>query len=544
MTSCWTASHVRALCHTACLSVLLVALAHPACAQRFLPDDPLWSDPDRMSIAAPTPRSTDASVSPMELLTFTFGKPGEHRGPAVNVNTLGEVPNSSWYTNRHYWHRMSPDALARGPNRGTPPDTSAAWRVTGLTAQHGLQRATIVDAQERQYRLLFDASDAPELATGAAMIASRLLHALGYYVPEHYLRRIRPGQLRAHPDSGVARSDVWRLFNSAAPGPDGTYRVLATRMPDAERPIGPFRFYGTRPDDPNDIFPHESRRELRGLRIVAAWMNHSKISEAHTLAALVRDGERQYVRHYLTDLSVTLGSAGDAPKAPWSGHEHTLELGSVFKRVGTLGMAGGRWMNATTPDLRGVGHFEAEFFDPSAWKPELPNPAFERCDAMDAFWAARQIAAFTRADLRAIVNTARYSDSDAAAYLTETLAARRDTIAQTYLGVAGGLDRFAVDGRELVFRDLRARHGLAPDSVERTVVWHVFDNERARTTRQLTRLRTAEERIPLPPSRAPFLQVSIRTPGRGQTVAYLRRTTSETGAPGYAVVGLDRTAAP
>lgn len=529
------------------LAWMLVGGLGPAdvAAQRFLPDDPVWEDPDRLDMPVPEPRTASERVSPIDVLSHTFGSPGVHSGPATNVNTLGEVPNSSWYTNRHYWHDRSPQALARALNDGLPPDTTAPWRVTSVTTRRGLQHAVVLDRHQRRYRLTFDSATHPELATGAAMIASRLFHALGYHVPEHHLLRITPGQLRAEPDSGVVRADVWNLFNTSHPYPDGTYRVLATRIPDAYRRVGPWRFHGTRHDDGNDVFPHELRRELRGLRVVCAWMNHSKINESNTLGVAVRDGSRHYVRHYLRRFEATLGSAGATPKAPWSGHEHVLDLGSVFTRIGTLGIAGGGWRNAEAPDLRGVGHIEASFFRPPRWRAELPNPAFERADSADAFWAARQVAAFSRADLEAVVATAQFTQPKATTYLVETLLARRDSIAHAYLGFAGGLDRFRVTGARLQFDDLRVRHTLAPDSVQRVVVWRAFDNQRNQATDRLARVRTAAETLSIPPSRAAFLQAVIRTPGSGETTVYLRRDgTQESGAPRYEVVGLDRSAGP
>src|SRR5207253_9833698 len=49
-----------------------------------------------------------------------------HSKQASNVNALDEVPDSSWYTNRHHLHPMTIEALVRGPNRGDPPDFTEA----------------------------------------------------------------------------------------------------------------------------------------------------------------------------------------------------------------------------------------------------------------------------------------------------------------------------------------------------------------------------------------------------------------------------------
>jgi hypothetical protein len=515
--------------------VMLGVAAGPSLGQRFYPDDPIWEDPDRMDMPAPKKRGASGGFDPVAFLNRAFGEPGTYSGPAANVNTLGEVPNSSWYTNRHYHDRMSRAELVQGPNTGTPPDTTGPWKVVEVEEQSGLPRATFRDPDGRTYRLSVDGRRHPRLATGAAMIASRLLHALGYNVPEHYLRHVYPDRLVPAADS-VARGEVWRIFNAAPPRPDGSYRVLVTRIPDADVRLGPFAFHGTRADDANDIFPHEARRELRGLRVMAAWINHSKIRSSRTMDVLVDDDGRQFVRHYLTDFLATLGSGGPAPKPKWSGHEHILEIRAVLTRMGTLGLSGGEWMEATAPDLPGVGHFEAEYFEPGEWKPESPNPAFMRTDSMDAFWAARQVAHFTPEELEAVVRTAQYGDSASTAYVLQTLRRRQTAIAEAYLGYGGGLDRFSVKTRTLHFTDLLHRHGLAPDSVRRRVRWHVFDNAANRVTDRLRTTTTPDESIPLPLRAPPFLRATLTTPGRGTTRVYLRKTPSEA----YEVVGVER----
>ena len=58
---------------------------------------------------------------------------------------------------------------------------------------------------------------------------------------------------------------------------------------------------GVRDDDPNDTVPHEHRRELRGLRVFAAWLNHTDMKEDNTLDMFVEEGGRHFVKHHLVD---------------------------------------------------------------------------------------------------------------------------------------------------------------------------------------------------------------------------------------------------
>jgi len=526
------------------LILLSSGLAGPALGQRFLSDDPLWTDPDRMDVRFPEPQFESEGVGPFEFLMRTFGSPGDYSGLAQNVNTLGAVPNSSWYTNRHYRFSMSTAELRRGPNEARGPSMNRPWRVRRIL-RGGLPRAIVQDATGQRFRILLDAPKHPEMATGAAMISSRLLYALGYNVPHHWLRTVREADLRPATNSDLTETVLDSLLTEGHQRPDSTYRVLVTRIPDVERRIGPFSFHGTRPDDGNDIFPHEARRELRGFQIIAAWLNYSNINRRHTLDVGVREDGRRFVRHYFTDLHLTLGSGGESPNPSWAGHEHFLEVDRVFKRMGTLGLSAAEWAERSLPEWPAVGHFEADHFSPKKWRPRWPNPAFEQCDPADAFWAAKKVRHFSNSDLETVVATAEYSSQKVADYIQQTLQRRRDSIGQAYLHWGGGLDRFSVRGNQLTFTDLREAHGLAPDTRQRTIVWHVYDNAEEEVGKKLRRTKSRDEAIPLPSRRASFLRVTLTTPSAGQTRVYLRRTTTASsdqsaGSRSYEVVGIDR----
>ena len=81
------------------------------------------------------------------------------------------------------------------------------------------------------------------------------------------------------------------MLRRAASQPNGKYRVLVSRFADG-KPLGNFRYYGTRPDDPNDIVPHEHRRELRAARVFGAWLNHDDSRGVNSLDMLVTERNR------------------------------------------------------------------------------------------------------------------------------------------------------------------------------------------------------------------------------------------------------------
>jgi hypothetical protein len=63
-----------------------------------------------------------------------------------------------------------------------------------------------------------------------------------------------------------------------------------------------------RDDDPNDLIPHEHRRDLRGLRLISAWLNDNDIREGNTLDMYVEEDGRRFLKHYLIDAGSALGS--------------------------------------------------------------------------------------------------------------------------------------------------------------------------------------------------------------------------------------------
>ena len=106
---------------------------------RFYPDDPLWTDDDRAMDASKAGPIEDSNG--YDFVVNTFGHPGERRDVrALNVNTVDEVPDSSWFTNRIGRKELSAAEIARGPDRLGARDHR---RLEGLRRQERRRAAGI-----------------------------------------------------------------------------------------------------------------------------------------------------------------------------------------------------------------------------------------------------------------------------------------------------------------------------------------------------------------------------------------------------------------
>ena len=61
--------------------------------------------------------------------------------------------------------------------------------------------------------------------------------------------------------------------------------------------------------DPEDLVPHELRREVRGMWAVDTWLNNTDCSARNTFDSWVTEGGRSFVRHSLIDFNGAMGSA-------------------------------------------------------------------------------------------------------------------------------------------------------------------------------------------------------------------------------------------
>ena len=523
----------------------ILLLAPALRARNFYSDDPLQEEPPPIHLEKVKARRISDAY---DLLAGVLTRRGQQKTqsrpiPAQAINTLGEVPANSWYTNRHYTHPMSLEELVRGPGDQNAPDATGPITVIAAKTEGITPGFVMEDSKGRRYNVKFDPDSNPEMATSADVIVCKFFYALGYNVPENYLFTFNRHQIRLGPTATVKTAegkrrrmthrDLSELFLRVPRKHGGRYRAVASLYLKGEN-VGEFRYHGTRADDPNDIVPHEHRRDLRGLGVFSAWLGHDDSRPVNSLDMLVEEHSRKFIKHYLIDFGSTLGSASTGPNSPRSGN-YLFGWKPAAAEFFSAGLYVPRWARARYPNIPAVGRFESEVFDPEAWVPEYRNPAFKNRLPDDAFWAAKQVMAFTDEQIRALVQTGQYSDPRATEWIIDCLIKRRDKIGRAFFPKVLPLDRFEVRDGCLVFEDLEIHHKLLA-SREYSVEWSKFNNDTELKTPipGATGLGLPDQLLSSTPGT--YFTATIHGGDKQKTVtAYLRKEPA-----GFKVVGIDR----
>jgi hypothetical protein len=468
--------------------VWLALAAGLANGPKFYRDDPISRDPETQD-ASKVPTTELSQLYDFAENSF-LGAGEKVNKPALNVNTIDEVPDSSWFTNRIGREPWPADRVAKGPDTGNGP--SGRWTIVSGKMEGRAPGFTIRDDTGQLYFIKFDPPSNPEMASAAEVISTKFFHAFGYFVPENYIATIARDSLvigegaLVEDQKGRKRQmdtrDLDGLLKGAAGNADGSFRTLASKALEG-KPVGPFRYYGTRPDDPNDIFPHEHRRELRGLLAFCAWLNHDDSRSINTLDTLVNSGGKTIVRHNLLDFGSTLGSG-------------TLQAQST--------------------------------------RPE------------DLFWAARILSSLSEDAVREVVKTGQYSDPRATTYLTETLLTRRTKVLKAWLNATNPIvNAVLTPAGDLAFENASQKAAVGPAAERYTIQWSQFDNA-ASTHKDVGAEQTVTDTRAQPPAellaaRPEYLAARVRAfhrdfPTWSQPVMlYFRRA-----GDAWALVGLER----
>ncbi len=462
--------------------------------RQFPAAEPLWHDPDRRPFRAEpeeyfSPFYWDGANQMVFRPAARFFAV-DPAGEAVNVNAMDEVPDSSWFTRRIGSFPMTPGEFAEGACGGHAPiDAAGPWTVKGAKPNGANPGFIIKAADGRRYLLKFDGVVQGPRATGADVIVSKIYWAAGYFTPCNAVTFFDRSILRIDPEATsetakgekvpITERDLDTVFEKAVRLPDGRYRASASLFLDG-RPIGPFTYEGTRSDDPNDVIPHEDRRDLRGTYVLAAWTNHFDSREQNTLDTWHEvKGQGGYIRHNLIDFGDCLGSIWEPPEMGRRiGHSYYLDFGDVLGDLVTFGIGSRPW----DPSRARFGksgsvfaYFGVERFVPDAYKPGYPNPAFLRHGERDAAWMTRIIAAMTPDHVRAAVAEGKFLDRALDAELERLLLGRRRKILERYTSRLSPLSHPEVTAgagsAELCARDLAVASGVAPARSYKARAW-------------------------------------------------------------------------
>jgi hypothetical protein len=453
--------------------------AAPCAAQQFLPDDPLTRTPEAAAV-----RKTDLQEinALYDFAHYSFHYKNRGGSESLAVNTLGEVPDSSWFTNRDTGS-LSVEALKKGARvhgGPQPPYTVVAAKTEGVSTGFRIR-----DARGLLYFVKADPPSNPEMATGADVMGALFLYAAGYNVPENYILVGHPEEFGLSEKATVTSvsgkkhrmtaTELRQILDRIPRESDNRIRVMAS-LSLPPKIVGPFRYAGVRSDDPNDLVPHEQRRDLRGLAVLFAWLNHTDAKGENSLDTVEGEGDNARFVHHLLDFGDSFGSDSDIEKDPRHGQEYIV-LPMKWSRVYTLGLHPADWETVHYPhEMKAVGNFTADAFDPLAWKANYPNPAFVEMTPLDAYWGAKRVMAFRDEQIRAIIEEGQFEDPGVVNYITSVLELRRDAIGRAWFRQVLPLEGFRIADGRLTFDDLAVQYGFSSPG-QYQLSWFVWHNQ-------------------------------------------------------------------
>lgn len=430
------------------------------------------------------------------------------KGEARNVNAFDEVPDSSWFVNRIGVRPMTDEEVFDGYCRAgkmlNPKLPDEAWLIDH-GKDNGANPGFRVKSEGVKYMLKTDSIDdgQGERPTAATAIASRFYYAAGWWAPcdavvyfPRSILKLKPG-LTIKANVGVAKKFDEQLLDrileqTSKRGP--LFRAAASRWLPGES-LGPFTYDGVRDDDPSDVIPHEHRRDLRGARVIAAWLNHFDSREQNSMVTWMEEGaeeeearaiaafdtrkqapapdenekkdapgdkkkdekkrtsNRGHTRHWYIDLGDSFGSEWTVEGfSRRHGHAYMLDFPYLFEDFVTFGVPQRPWdRNHRNPEAPIFGFFSERDFDPDVWRGEYPNPAFQNMSEGDAAWATRIIARFTKSHIEAAIRAGDLTSPDHRAFLVRVLLARQRTLMTRYFSKLSPITDVSVerrDGRE------------------------------------------------------------------------------------------------
>src|SRR5580692_1650660 len=201
-------------------------------AQQFLPDDPLTRTPE----VAAVPKADVQDINALyDFAHYSFHYKNPGTTDSLGVNTLGEVPDSSWFTNRDI-SSLGLEALKKGGRihgAPQPPFTVVAAKTEGVSTGFRIR-----DARGLLYFVKADPPSNLEMATAADVAGALFLYAAGYNVPENYILEGRPEEFRLSEkatvkstygkDHRLTATKLRQIFDKVPREPDGRLRLMAS----------------------------------------------------------------------------------------------------------------------------------------------------------------------------------------------------------------------------------------------------------------------------------------------------------------------------